>query len=173
MMKLLVVILALFADFYAVHAVVKVTGDLAEEKDDAESRAVCPSGHVIKTCSCGCESRCDGAIFEDDQTCLIHMSHDKTATKAVAECIAESCGDDWKTVQSPYSVRPSVNCPDGFEMTDCNIFSPWKHEANLVNVFTTKSQVQSGGKTVWKCQSDADCPGGRCMVEARCHKESA
>ncbi|XP_074663200.1 uncharacterized protein LOC141915533 [Tubulanus polymorphus] len=93
-------------------------------------------------------------------------------TKAIGECAKDECGDVWVSKRSGYAVRPSVTCEPGFVMTGCNIYSPWKTTDSLENVYSTKSQVQSGGKTVWKCQSDADCPNSTCIVDARCLKPS-
>ncbi|XP_074640007.1 uncharacterized protein LOC141898093 [Tubulanus polymorphus] len=173
-MKLLVVIVALLsADFYAAYAS-NVYGGYAARRDDAESSAMCPDGTVVKACRCEYSSRCDGAIVEGQQKCLIRMSNGQSPTRAIGECTEGLCGDDWKTVQTGYSKgQPSINCPDGYLITDCNVYSAWKHIPILRSVVSVVSQRIVGGKTVWNCKASKSCNSdGGCFVQARCYKRS-
>jgi len=124
-----------------------IIGHRSRSRDDAESRAVCPSGYVVSHCEVltgNVDYRSDGAYVShgSGRVCVAVNGARGSGAVARAECsrnrsVYNRCRRAYvQKFLHLYSVgaAPSVSCPRGYQQILCNAHSPWSGQLSRKGV---------------------------------------
>ena len=149
-----------------------IVGDRSSLADDAQSKAVCPTGYVVSHCEVQSglvHTRSDGAYVDpsNGRDCVAVNGAGGPGAIARAVCsrseqVTDPCNSDGPDLPKFINLHsrgpaPGVSCPPGYQQVLCNARSPW------LGLLTNK-----GVNTKGIISSEKVCAVSRCSTSNWC-----